>query len=74
MVVVAYAERERAAAGIEEEERPSDEAGYQELVERKIQAGIAQGQFDTKQLKYAGVDLLAASRGQGGTQKQAWRT
>jgi hypothetical protein len=35
-------------------------------VERKIQAGIAQGQFDTKRLKYAGVDLLAASRGQGG--------
>ncbi len=60
------AERERAAAGIEEEERPTDQAGYQELVERKIQAGIAQGQFDTKRLKYAGVDLLAASRGQGG--------
>lgn len=63
-------ERERSAAGIEEEERPTDSGGYQELVEKKIQAGIGQGMFDTKVLKYAGVDLLAASRGQGDMEVQ----
>jgi hypothetical protein len=55
---------------MEEEERPTDINGYQELVEKKIQAGIAQGQFDTKALKYAGVDLLAANRGQGDLEVQ----
>lgn len=57
--------KEQAGVDIEEDEKPVNESGYTKLVEGKIQVAMAEGQFDRKKLKYAGLDLLALRRGQG---------
>ena len=59
------AEREREAQGVEEEEKPQNAEGYQQLVEEKIQLAMSQGELDPTKNRYVGVDMLALSRGEG---------
>ena len=62
---VADMKKEQAGIDLDEEEKPTNESGYTKLVEGKIQVKMAEGDFDSKKLKYSGLDLLALRRGQG---------